>query len=58
MKPGSRCRLSKAHNWPGVLGIWNEEGKGREWGGGGQFTSNMGPRWTGSHHAKGGIPSK
>jgi hypothetical protein len=33
-----------------------------EWGGngerGGQFTSNLGPRWTGSHHTKGGIPSK
>jgi hypothetical protein len=29
-----------------------------EWGGGGQFTSNLGPRWTGSHHAKGGLPSK
>jgi hypothetical protein len=25
-KPGSRCRLSKAHNWPEVLGIWNGEG--------------------------------
>jgi hypothetical protein len=32
--------------------------KGREWGGGGQFTSNLGPGWTGSHHTKGGIPSK
>jgi hypothetical protein len=29
-----------------------------EWGGGGQFTSNQEPTWTGSHHAKGGIPSK
>jgi hypothetical protein len=29
-----------------------------EWGRGGQFTSNLGPRWTGLHHAKGGIPSK
>ncbi len=29
-----------------------------EWGRGGQFMSNLGPRWTGSHHAKGGIPSK
>jgi hypothetical protein len=32
---------------------------GREWGGdgkwGGQFTSNLGPRWTGSYHAKGGF---
>ncbi len=32
--------------------IWNGEGMGREWGGGGQFTSNLRPRWTGSHHAK------
>jgi hypothetical protein len=39
------------------LGCW-EFGMGREWGGGGQFTSNLGPRWTGSHHAKVGIPSK
>jgi hypothetical protein len=31
---------------------------GREWGGGGQFTSNLGPRWTGLLHAKGGFPSK
>jgi hypothetical protein len=43
---------------PGVLGIWNGEGLGRVWGRGGQFTSNLGPRWTRSHHAKGGIPSK
>jgi hypothetical protein len=35
---------------------------GREWGGdgkgmgrGGQFTSNLGPRWTGSYHAKEGF---
>jgi hypothetical protein len=28
-KPGSRCRLSKVHNWPVVLGIWNGEGMGR-----------------------------
>ncbi len=33
-------------------------GMGRGWEGGGQFTSNLGPRWTGSHHAKGGFPSK
>ncbi len=39
------------------LGCW-EFGMGRERGGGGQFTSNLGTRWTGSHHAKGGIPSK
>jgi hypothetical protein len=28
-KPGSRCHLSKAHNSPGMLGIWNGEGMGR-----------------------------
>jgi hypothetical protein len=27
-------------------GKWNGEGMGREWGGGGQFTSNLGPGWT------------
>ncbi len=40
------------------MGIWNGEGMGREWGGGGQFTSNLGPGWMGSHRTKGGIPSK
>jgi hypothetical protein len=30
----------------GGLGNWNGEGMGREWGGGGQFTSNLGPGWT------------
>jgi hypothetical protein len=39
------------------LRCW-EFGMGRGWEGGGQFTSNLGPRWTGSHHAKGGFPSK
>jgi hypothetical protein len=34
------------------------KGMGRDWGEGGQFTSNLGPRWTGSHHAKGRTPSK
>ncbi len=43
---------------PGGPGIWNREGLGRVWGGGGQFASNLGPRWTGSHHTKRGIPSK
>jgi hypothetical protein len=28
---------------------------GREWKGGGHFTSNLGPRWTGSYHAKEGF---
>jgi hypothetical protein len=30
----------------GVLGIWEGEGLGEEWGKGGQFTSNLRPRWT------------
>jgi hypothetical protein len=28
---------------------------GRGWKGGGQFTSNLGPGWTGSYHAKEGF---
>ncbi len=31
-----------------------EFGMGRGWEGGGQFMGNLGPRWTGSHHAKDG----
>jgi hypothetical protein len=31
-------------NWGTVGG--GKRGKGREWGGGGQFTSNQGPGWT------------
>jgi hypothetical protein len=27
VKLESRCRLSRAHDWPGVLGIWNGEGE-------------------------------
>jgi hypothetical protein len=38
-----------------MLGIWNGEGMGRGWKGGGQFMSNLGPRWTGSYHAKEGF---
>jgi hypothetical protein len=38
-----------------VSGIWNGEGMGRGWKGGDQFTSNLGPRWTGSYHAKEGF---
>ncbi len=30
----------------GVLGIWRGEGLGEGWGKGGQFTSNLSPRWT------------
>jgi hypothetical protein len=40
---------------PGMLGIWNGEGMGRGWKGGGQFMSNLGPRWTGSYHVKEGF---
>jgi hypothetical protein len=31
---------------PWGSGNWNGEGMGRERGGGGQFTSNLGPGWT------------
>ncbi len=31
------------------------EGMGKEWEGGGQFTINLGPRWTGSYNAKEGF---
>jgi hypothetical protein len=32
---------------------------GREWGGGGQFTSNLGPEWTGiAPHTKEGFGNK
>jgi hypothetical protein len=37
------------------LGIWNGEGMGRGWEGGGQFMSNLEPRWTGSYHTKEGF---
>jgi hypothetical protein len=38
-----------------MLGIWNGEEMGRGWKEGGQFTSNLGPRWTGSSHDKEGF---
>jgi hypothetical protein len=38
-----------------MLGIWTGEGMGRGWKGRGQFTSNLGPRWTGSYYAKEGF---
>jgi hypothetical protein len=40
-------------------GVGNLEwgGDGERMGRGDQFESNLGPRWTGSHHAKGGFPS-
>jgi hypothetical protein len=43
---------------PRGLRNWNGEGMGRGWGACGQFMSNLRSRWTGSHQAKGGIPSK
>ncbi len=46
MKSVSWCRLRRAHNWFGeTLAGW-EFGNGMEGGGGGQFTSNLGPGWT------------
>jgi hypothetical protein len=39
----------------GGSGNWNGEGMGRGWKGGGQITSNLGPRCTGSYHAKEGF---
>ncbi len=33
----------------------NGEEMGRGWKWGDQFTSNLGPRWTGSYHAKEGF---
>jgi hypothetical protein len=48
----------RLHNWFGEAPGGREIGMGREWGGGGQFTSNLGPGWTGLHHTRGGIPSK
>ncbi len=36
-------------------GIWDGEGMGRGWKWGDQFTSNLGPRWTGSYQAKEGF---
>jgi hypothetical protein len=56
-KPDSRCRLSKVHisfGKPQGVGILEGEGMGRGWKWGDQFTSNLGPRWTGSYHSKEG----
>jgi hypothetical protein len=50
-------RIFSSGRPPEVVNLkWGRNGKGMR--GGGQFTSNLGPRWTGSHHAKGGFPSK
>jgi hypothetical protein len=56
-KPVLRCRPSKVHiqlGKPQGVGIleWGGNGEGMEWGN--QFTSNLGPRWTGSYHSKEG----
>ncbi len=40
-------RSSLVRRWAvGVLGIWKGEGLGEGWDKGGQFTSNLRPRWT------------
>jgi hypothetical protein len=41
----------------GVLGIWRGEGLGKGWDRGGQFTSNLRPRWTDPVTAR-RVPSK
>jgi hypothetical protein len=41
----------------GVLGIWRGEGLGKGWNKGGQFTSNLRPRWTDPVTAR-RVPSK
>jgi hypothetical protein len=41
----------------GVLGIWKGEGLEKGWGKGGQFTSNLRPRWTVPVTAR-RVPSK
>jgi hypothetical protein len=40
-----------------VLGIWRGEGLGEGWAKGGQFTSNLRPRWTNPVTAR-RVPSK
>jgi hypothetical protein len=42
VKLGSRCRLSRAHNWSGEA--WGDGNLG--WEGGCKFMSNLGPGWT------------
>jgi hypothetical protein len=49
--PDRRCRIylevALVRRWAiGVLGIWRGEGLGKGWDRGGQFTSNLRPRWT------------
>ncbi len=40
---------------PQGVGVWNGKGTGKGWKWGGQFTSNLRPRWTGSYHVKEGF---
>ncbi len=47
-----RCIFNSRN--PRGSGFWNGEGMGRGWKWGDQFTSNLGPRWTGSYHSKEG----
>jgi hypothetical protein len=49
--PDRRCRILPevvlVRRWAaGFLGIWRGEGLGKGWDRGGQFTSNLRPRWT------------
>jgi hypothetical protein len=57
-EPGSRCRLSNVHiqfwETPGGRDFGKGSIWGRGWKWGDQFTSNLGPRWTGSYHSKEG----
>ncbi len=48
-------RAHLAQENPRGLGFWNGEGIVRGWKRGDQFTSNLGPGWTGSYHSKEGF---
>ncbi len=60
--PDRRCRIIPevvlVRRWAvGVLGVWRGEGLGKGWNKGGQFTSNLRPRWTDPVTAR-RVPSK
>jgi hypothetical protein len=60
--PDRRCRIIPevvlVRRWAvGVLGIWRGEGLAKGWNKGGQFTSNLRPRWTDPVAAR-RVPSK
>ncbi len=60
--PDRRCRIIPevvlVRRWViGVPGIWRGEGLGKGWDRGGQFTSNLRPRWTDPVTAR-RVPSK